>query len=191
MTTVTEITGSEPVTLAEAKSYLYITSTDYDTLLTSLISVARETAEGITWTQIIPATLTLELNEFPDEIELRNPVISVTSIEYVDSNGDSQTLSSDEYRVSANTGMIQPVDSWPATKEQYNAVTVTYSAGYDASELRLTVPEKIRQAILFMVTHWFNNREMVMISEGRSVDVKEVPFTAELLLGMESQRTFS
>jgi hypothetical protein len=62
------------------------------------------------------------------------PLIAVTQIQYVDTNGVTQTLASNQYQVD-NTGMLGRVAPaygvvWPLTLiGQYNAATVTFTAG--------------------------------------------------------------
>jgi len=198
MVQVTSILGTEPVTLNEAKDHCYETGNDNDNLLLSLISAAREYAEGKTWKQIIEATLVLKLDEFPSSLEIvlpRPPAISVTSVEYVDEDGATQTWSDSNYDVDtfSEYARIRPVDTvgdWPSTKDQMNAVIVTYKAGYDNSDPQHYIPTKIKQAILMLVKYWYDNRDAVVISQGRTVDAMEPPLATDTLLGMESARAF-
>jgi hypothetical protein len=41
-----------------------------------------------------------------------------------------------------------------------------------------------------MIKHWYDHRDPVLISEGRAIDVKEIPMTANALLDMESAREY-
>lgn len=70
-----------------------------------------------------------------DSIRLGHaPLISVDSIRYVDTDGVTQTLSTSVYTVDPNTEpariMLAYGQSWPSTRAQLNAVTVTYKAGF-------------------------------------------------------------
>ena len=176
------------VTLDEAKAQCNVTGSAYDAILTSLISVARDYAEGRTGQRIIPATYEIKLDEFPNSEILcidEYPVLSIESVEYIGSDGSLKEFTG---YVSDTHGYITRLQSssWPVAKNQIGAVTITFKAGYDGQDYKL--PEKIKQAMLLMVTHWFNNREAVVISENRSIDAKEVPLTANTLLDMESVR---
>lgn len=170
------------VSLEEAKAQCNVMGSDYDAILTSLISVARDYAEGRTGQLIVPGTYEITLDEFPNSEILyidEYPISSIESIEYV--SGDSiQTI--DDYVADYGYKTRLQRNSWPVTN-QIGAVTITFEGGYEED-----MPEKIKQAMLLMITHWFNNREAVVISEGRTIDAQEVPLTANTLLDMESVR---
>lgn len=188
-------TGTEPVTTDEAKDHCYITGTRWDGLIDSLISVARETAEAETWRLIAAGTYEKKFDTFPDDdiLEIDEyPIKSIDAITYIDSDGNEQTVAASDYTVDKEsyTTRIQHDSNWPTAKDQVNAVTIEFTGGYDGSSERLKVPKKIKQAILLMVKHWFDNRESVLVSEGNSIDVKEVPMTSKMLLGFESLRRF-
>lgn len=188
-------TGNDPVSLPEAKDHCYITGSRWDTLLESLIDTALEYAEAEVWQLITSGTYEVKMDSFPDseimEIDAY-PIKSIDSITYIDSDGNEQTVASSDYTedLESYTARIQHDSSWPSAKDQVNAVTVTFTGGYDGSSERLTVPKKIKQAMLLMVKHWFDNRESVLVSEGNSLDVKEVPQTSKMLLGFESLRRY-
>lgn len=104
-------------------------------------------------------------NRFPCwEIELpRPPLISVTSIEYIDTTGTRQTLegSPSEFVVLPSgkftRGRVTPLygASWPATRYQADAVTVTYQAGYaDVAD----VPEMVKAGMGLMVAELYRYR---------------------------------
>ena len=88
-------------------------------------------------------------------------VSSVDTIAYIDTDGNSATVSShilSENRVTAAFG-----ETFPATQVQIGAVTITYTAGYTptGSPLADTTPENIVQAIYLMIGDMFDNREAV------------------------------
>lgn len=185
-------------TISKVREWCYVVGSDYDTLLTGLVSAAREYAEGRTWRQIIPATYTLYLDRFPKNegvIEIdKCPCISVESIKYYDADDVLQTWASTNYQVDLNSepGRIKPVDgiAYPNTDERLNAVEIAFTAGYDASSQFYTMPEKLATAIRLLVHHWFNNRVEVEVNDGRSVDAKQIPVGAEFLLEQISLRGF-
>jgi uncharacterized phiE125 gp8 family phage protein len=147
----------EPITLAEAKTFLRVDTTADDTLISSLISAAREYAEQYTQATFAAATYELGLDGFPlDAINLpsaRNPVI--VSVKYFDSAGVDQTLSPTAYLLS-DYGMqafIYPAQSWPATGIYTNAVRVRYTDSGTAAS------GAVKVAILELVAHLYENRE--------------------------------
>ena len=65
--------GDEPVTIAEAKSYLKVDFPDEDTLLTSLITGVREKIEEFTGLALVVKTIEYFNDVIYDEIELPYP----------------------------------------------------------------------------------------------------------------------
>jgi len=193
--TIVSIDGTEPVTLAEAKAQCYVTSSDDDNLITTLITIAREYAESRIWRQIIEVTYKLTLDSFPDQIILpKPPAIAVSSITYFDTANTSKTFDAAKYQVDTNSepARITPTltNSWPSTYDKYNAVTVNFTAGYDASDEQHTISKQLKQAMLMLIKHWYDNRSPVTVSEGRTIDSAEIPMMANALLDMESSREF-
>ncbi len=93
----------------------------------------------------------------------RPPLVSVTSIIYTDTNGDSQTMSANDYRVDADSepGRITPAYGtyWPVARAETNSVAITYDAGYASADV---IPPGNKQAMLLLIGHWFENREGVI-----------------------------
>ena len=156
----------EPVSLVEAKRNLRVTFPDDDDQIKSFIKEAREQVESEAELQLINATWTLTLDYFPAVIELRKPpVSSITSVSYIDTAGDSQTLSSALYKLDdkSRPALLVPAfdQSWPSTRGEIAAVTVTFVAGYGAAAS--SVPERAKRAMHLLIAHWYNNREAVVV----------------------------
>ena len=175
--------ATEPVTLTEAKLHLKVDCTDDDTYITTLIIVARKHAELFQNRSYITQTLELRMDGFPQFlIELpRPPSISVTSIKYIDSAGDTQTLDASKYTTDFNSYVARIVpafnETWPITRQVIDSVTIEYVAGYGAAA---AVPETIKQAMLLLIGVWYENREPITDST-----VMEIPYTVSALLNME------
>lgn len=93
-----------------------------------------------------------------------SPVSSISSIQYVDTDGATQTLSGSAYQVDIKSKIPRLIPSfsagtWPATRDQLNAVTIRFVAGY--SDDPEDVPEQFKQAIRLLLAHWYENREIV------------------------------
>lgn len=169
-----------PVSVADCKKHLNLDGTDDDSYIEGLINAATDNAESYTGRQLITATYTLKFNGFPDIIFLpKPPIASVTSITYVDTAGSSQTVTASDYQTDLPTGQyarpgrIAPAYGvyWPATRSQFNSVTVTYVAGYGSTAS--TVPQGIRQAITVAVATMYEHRESVA-TMGTKVELPEV-----------------
>jgi uncharacterized phiE125 gp8 family phage protein len=192
--------AGEPVTLAEAKAWLRVDGSEENTLITGLIEAARHYVETFTHRALITQQFSLKLDGFPgggrvhcwrivksrgdiiaDRVIVlpRPPLASVQSITYIDEDGDEQTFSASAYHVdtASQPGRVV-LDSdydWPDIDDRPNAVSVNYTAGYGTSS---SVPQGLRTAIRFMVTHWFTNRTPVNIGN----IVNTIPESAEALL---------
>ena len=172
---------SEPVTLTEAKAHMYVDTTDDDTLITTLITSARLYAENFTRRAFITQTITARYDYFPCFFEVEKPPLaSVSSINYLDTTGNSTLLAASGYDVDiyATPARITQAygTTWPSTRADVpNTVTVVYIAGYGVGS---AVPETIKQAILMMIGHWYENRE----STSQNMTVIDVPMGVESLL---------
>jgi len=156
--------ASEPVTLAEAKLHVRQDLDTDDTLITGLITAAREEVERICWHALLTQTWELVLDRWPagDAIELpRPPLQSVTSVKYTDSSGAETTWSAANYVVDTDStpGRIVLAYSvtWPTVVLQpTGGIRVRYVAGWTSAA---NVPQAIKQALLLLVGHWYENRE--------------------------------
>lgn len=179
--------STEPVTLSEVKTYLRIDHDHEDDLISDIIIPSvRQFCEQQTRRAFIQQTWTKTLPDFPCGRRIyldRPPLSSVTSVTYYDEDGASQTLASSRYAVNTDNepGFIQldSNQSWPVVDDDSQpGVTITYVAGYGSAAS--DVPAALKQAQLYIINHWWRNRDMVDVSVGGTVS--EVPFTANVIL---------
>lgn len=184
--------ASEPVTTAEAKAHARIDHSDDDAYIDSLIEAARSLVEARTGRSLITQTLILRLDGFPrnigydfrrvthDIVLPRPPVQSVSSVVYIDTDGTSVTLDPSKYDVDTKGHMPRIVPAygevWPITRPATpNAVTITYDAGWTQASL---VPAPLRHAIKLLVSHWYENREHVVVG----TTAGKIPDTVDSLI---------
>lgn len=153
---------AELITLIEAKAHLNISHADDDTLITSLIAAALDVLDGNTGEvgkALVTQTWEWKTSGVSDCVELPvKPVQSITSITYYDTDNVSQTATVSDYEL--DEGYLRPKTgkSWPATYPRFDAVTITFVAGYgDADD----VPAGIKHAGLLLIGHYYENREDV------------------------------
>ena len=171
----------EPVSLSQAKAHMRVEHTADDALIETLIETARREAEGYLRCALISQQWDLRLDAFADVMEIElPPLITVDSISYLDSDGNSQTLATSVYdadiyrrpgRVTLGYGQ-----SWPSTRATPNAVTIRFTAGYGTAAS--DVPADIRHAILFLVADLYKNRESISFGQ----IPHELPVSARALL---------
>lgn len=95
------------------------------------------------------------------------PVASISSIAYIDANGDSQTWASSNYKTflpsgpNAQAGLVEPVygEVYPDTREEMNAVTLTAVHGWDDVD---DIPDDIKSGLYLLVSHLYSNRDAVL-----------------------------
>lgn len=173
---VTTGPASEPVTTSGAKAWARIDISDDDSLVGSLITAARLHVENHTGQALIYRTIQWKLDHFPTVFRPPMPPLSsVTSITYTDPDGDGQTLATSVYTVDTTSVPGRIVEAygqdWPATREEIDAVTVTYVAGFASAASG--VPEPLITAIKSMVTHLYDNRSHVVVQSG--IGAVEIP----------------
>ena len=129
--------GEEPVTLADAKAFCRIDSSDEDALVSALIAAARLQVESLTGRALVTQTWRLTMTCAPRLVEL--PVIPAASLI---EGPDGAVLQGDALL------LVEPVDE----------LTVDYTAGYGEGA---DVPDDLKQAVLTLVAYWYENRDAV------------------------------
>lgn len=103
------------------------------------------------------------------------PLVEVTGISYLDTDGAQHEMSSGDWVQLLNGSIVPPMgQNWLAVGSSPEAVRVVFQAGYPDGQ----VPAAIKQAILLIVGHWYRNRETVITG----TIVAEMPFAAQALL---------
>ena len=192
---VTVVPATEPITTAEAKAHLRVDDSTDDTTIDSFVSACRGYLEDMLNRTLVSTTYEWTRDGFPPShrevwnsssfrgMETfyvpRSPLISVTSIQYIDQDGVTQTLASSKYTVDTGSepGRIYPTidEFWPDTRSVNNSVTVTYVAGY--GDLT-AVPKKLKQLLMLLLGAWYENRENVITN----TRFDTLPFGVETLI---------
>lgn len=154
--------ATEPISLEEAKLHLKVDTDADDTLITALITSARQYVERYCNIALITQTVTEKYDCLSAMRLSVSPVVVVTSVQYLASpSGDLQTLSTSLYGVDTYLKPAQIYGkygaTWPAALTQRQCVTVVYVAGYgdEASD----VPAPIISAMLLTIGDLYENRQ--------------------------------
>lgn len=148
------------VTLDDAKLNLRIDGTDHDTLVSAWLGGVIGYAENIMRRSIMTQTWCLKVDSFPRNKHGRDirlpmcPVIKVTSVKYIDENGDQQTLDESKYVLTGDSLIEAHGAVWPEAKERMNAVEIEYDAGYGSAPTE--TPKEIRLYVLAKLNEQFD-----------------------------------
>lgn len=166
--TITSAASSEPVSAAEVKAQAEVDFADDDTLITLLIAGARAFTEKYCGTRFATQTISVKCDCFRDFAKFAEaPVQSITSITYVDANGETQTLPTSVYEL-RNDGLEVSIalkfgQVWPVTQTG-SRVTVVAIVGYAA------VPDDVKRAMLLYIAGGYANRENAKDSDWTAFD---------------------
>ncbi len=157
--------AAEPVVLSDVKLHLRVdeSNSEENNLITALIVAARQWCENYTGRPIGVQTIEETFSGFPPVpfIGLKyRPINSIEAVNYTDAHGTTETLDANSYVQDTSAGcvVLKPGLNWPSFEPYIiEPVKVRYTAGYT------TVPQTIKQAILLLVGHWYENREAAIV----------------------------
>lgn len=167
---------NEAVTIDAIKAHCRISTTADDDYLDLLRIAAREQVEADLNLPVVGQAFKLYVEtNFPvtQPLPFAN-IQSIDSITYTDADGQTQTLDDSYYTLKPYKDPPVIEFDTPPTAQDF---VVTFVAGFimvdpddTDSDGDNTVPQLIKQAILFLVAHWYEHRESSMESI-----IKEVP----------------
>jgi len=158
-TKVNSVTGSEIITLTEAKDYIRVDTTDDDTLITSIIKQARIYAENYMSRDIVAKNRSLYLPYVEKRFLL--PFSPIASISSVTVEGIATTA----YETFGLLDDIISLNSRPSKD-----VEVTYITEGMSDEL-------LKGAVLQLVSTFYDNR-----SDFVTGNISEIPTTTKQIL---------
>lgn len=182
---------NEPLEVADVKTYLRlddVTDTSEDDYLSALITAAREYCEGFQNRAYITQTWQMSFDYWPSRvIELpRGNLQTVDRVTYKNSAGIETTLSETQHYVVSTRGVsgrLSPTyaQHWPSfVPFPLDAVVIEFTCGYgDTAE---TVPQKVKQAMKLLISHWYENRTPLS-DTGKAPG--EIAFAVSALLWMD------
>lgn len=153
-------------------------------VLVGLIKTARQWCENYQWRAYISQSCTWTLDDWQTVFELPRPPLirttPITSIKYINTSGVQTTLDTAEYTYDAESepGTVYPAygKSWPSIRGDRNSIEIIYKVGYGTTAA--SVPQNVKQAILLLAGHWYENREPVIIG----TIVRNLPLAVQSLL---------
>lgn len=171
----------EPLTVEEVKSFLHgIDYDDQDDNISAFIKAARLKIEHRCGICIGTYELQFVADSFSDKMELpRPPVTNVISVKYLDEESSEQTIDNSKYVLIDDeySPYIIPLEPWPVTANRPDAVRIQYVAGNEPEN----VPEELKQAMRWLVGHFFENRESVLLQPTRQ-EIMELPDSVSAII---------
>lgn len=179
------------VTVEEAREFMRVQSTVDDFLIESLIKSAESYAENYTKAAICRQQWQVKYDGFDGhdgEIRLPMPPLSSLSsdvvVTYIEDTtaGNTTTLASTAYTIDyySRPAVIYPSydNEWPESRDERNAVTVTYYCGYSTPA---QVPDAIKSWVKVRVASMYENRESLMVGTGNFISELPRSFVDGLL----------
>lgn len=158
-----------PLTAEEAQAHARIDcATPADQADSAIkFAAAVQDRERFTRRQFMPATWELWLNVWPCDGVIpipKPPLISITSVKYVDQDGAEQTFPDTDYMVVAPAGpaaqhgyvALGYGKAWPSARYQRASIKVRFQAGYASAA---DVPAQLKQAVLLVFGEMYDHRE--------------------------------
>lgn len=163
-----------PISVANLKTRLRITTTEEDDLLKEYIRTATLMLESYCRRSFVEQTHVLRCDEVGNVgafnssffgssaiIYLgRPPVISVTSVKFFSEDGTESTVTSTNYYVDTKQGRIMPSEgyTWQSDQRRINALEVTYTAGMVAANNGANLPYDLISAVAMLAGHLYEHR---------------------------------
>lgn len=154
-------------------------------LISDLIPAARERAEEFTGLCLAPSTWEYRVDSLDDRIRIpMQPITSITSVEYVDTDGNVQTLSTSLYVADIHRRPPEIRRGWnviyPTVRNEPGCVRITFEAGPTDGESPnpYPLPRPIYQAMMLIIGHLYEHREDVVVG----TIATEIPLGAQALM---------
>ena len=155
---------AEPVSVAEAKAHMRIDASAEDALIASLIITSRLHIEAALGLALLSQAWSYFVDAWPRSREIvlpLKPVQAVDAIRIWAQDGTSQTLAANTYTLDGDGTpprlVLNSSSAPPAPGRGANGIEIAFDAGY--GDAAADVPAPIRQALLLLVAHWYENRE--------------------------------
>lgn len=170
----------EVITIDEVKDQLKIEDNEEDSLLLQYLETATVHAEDYAGIYIRTRPIKFWFDDFPS-VDLKlyaSPITAITKVEYYDTANVLTEYTLSDVDFDKFSGKVRPVfgKSWPSVYERYNAVGIEATSGFTQA----TLPTPIKQAVLMLVGHFYENREA---TSSRIADSsRELQFSFKALL---------
>lgn len=156
----------EPLTLAEAKSFLRVAHGDDDALITALIAAARAHVETATRRALLAQTWRLVRDAWPADgrvVVTPAPLIAVVAARVRGETGTAHALDTAAFSfVAGAVPAYLRFAPWslPVPGVAANGIEIDIDVGHGAAVA--AVPAALIQAVRLLVAHWYEHRGIVV-----------------------------
>ncbi|WP_454685206.1 head-tail connector protein [Ancylobacter moscoviensis] len=156
--------AAEPITLAEAKTYLRVDHDAEDALIASLITAARATVEALTRRALIDQNWRIVRDAWPASGLIPvpvNPLRAVLAVHVVDAGGAEVAVPADAF--TADTARLPGLirvgrGGVPAPGRALAGIAIDIVAGHGASADH--VPSPLVEAARVVLAHFYEHRDV-------------------------------
>lgn len=188
--------ATTPITRDEVKEQRHISGDAENDSLDRYLNAAVVSAQAWTGRQFITATyeLTLDAWKDPEAYRVVNgrgaiwlplpPIQAITSVKYIDTAGDEQTVDAGDYRLDSASEpgrLTEAINTvWPVHQNITRPIAIRYTCGF--GDATTDVPDNYRVAMLQLAAGWHEHREPVLVG----MTVRKLPFQVEALLSQDA-----
>jgi len=169
--------AASPVSLADMKAHLRVTSSAEDGLIQSYIdaAVSMIDADGELGQAIMAQTWDESFSSASRDIRLSiRPAVELVSVSYFDADNAQQTANLADFALySSDFWAFVRSNNWPSAYDRPDAITVRYIAGLGAPE------QGIIHALKLIVSHWYENR-----ADATEAKLSDIPRGAAHLINL-------
>jgi uncharacterized phiE125 gp8 family phage protein len=156
-----------PISGSDMIAFLRLNDTAEESLLAEFADAACDLFSVYTGNVLASQTMMLQLDKFPLKANWRTahyesfiyiprtPVTAISLTEYLDTNGDWQTLDGTSVDLDSMPARVVLPTSLPLTYNNVPKVRVTFTAGYSAADV---IPNSMLLSCKLLAAHWYENR---------------------------------
>lgn len=165
--------ATDVLSVADAKTFLRVDSSDEDALISDLISVAVESVQKYTG-HVFSYNETMELNlQRFEAVNLPlTPIVTINSISYRDVSNVQQTLNASSYWIEplASTSNVLRFKGTTPNLYKYSShpITVSVEIGYEETE---SIPPMMIHAVRLLVSQYYDQRENFIVGTSVSTEL--------------------
>jgi uncharacterized phiE125 gp8 family phage protein len=149
----------EPVTIADARAFLRISTDSEDDVLRRIIKTARELVEAETGLALVDQTWRLRVDRWPRSGRLaifKYPVKAVTAVVAYRPDGSAISMEPEEFMLQHGRRPQRVYMAQYPDAQTFCGLEVDFIAGF--GETGVEVPDALKQAILTLTAHLYENR---------------------------------